>query len=183
MTNGAMAASTSTIANSPPTKAPQPAAAASTIPGRSSLASSAPGVAVTSTVSVDIVDAVLERLLRRQEHLEVGLPPRQLGLQAHDAVDVDRLVVQRPDPFDAGPEVGDAGVEIGELVGDVLGELVERQDGAELLQGVGDCGQLGRRHLQHERGARADLVVPPRPAARSRCRRRRPVRRASSPST
>ena len=178
-TNGAMAASTRTIANSPPTKAPHPAAAASTIPGRSSSASSASGVAVTSTVSVDMVTRSSSACCdARSTSRSVSRRVSSASSRTMLSMSVG-LGVERPHPLDAGPQVGDAGVEVGELVGDVLGELVEGQDRAELLEGVGDGRQLIGRDLQHERGAGAGGRRRPRPAGRSRCRRRRPARRAS----
>ena len=55
--------------------------------------------------------------------------------------------------------VGDPRVEVGELLGHVLGELVEREHGAELLQRIHDRAELVRRHLEDERRSRAGPLV------------------------
>ena len=103
-------------------------------------------------------DAVVELTLPGEELLELGLARRELGLQADDPVDVDGLGEQCPDALDAGPEVGDAAVEVGELLGHVLGQLVERRDGADLVQRIGHRRQLAGRQRQDERRSR--LVDP-----------------------
>ena len=107
-----------------------------------------------SIVSVDMATAVGDLLLRRQQLLEHGLAARQLGLDAHDRVDVDGVGVELADALDARPLVGDAGVEVGELVGDVLGELVVGQHVAGVLEHAAHGAQLRRRDGHDERGPR-----------------------------
>ena len=88
------------------------------------------GVAEMSRVRVDIAT----RSSRPTAWPAASPAPSPAGSarpRAAHAVDVDGLVVEGPDPLDAGSHVGDRRVEIGQLVGDVLGELVERRDRAD----------------------------------------------------
>ena len=81
--------------------------------------------------------------------------------------------------------VGDPGVEVGQLVGDVLGLLVERRDTSPTSSSVGVTAvELARRHREHERGAGAGAglaAVASSLGRRSRCRPTRRGRRSSSP--
>ena len=102
----------------------------------------------------------LESACMARSLLERRLAVRQLALDPHDRLDVGRLVVQLPDAGHARPLVVDPGVEVGQLVGDVLGQLVERLHGAERRRGRRDGVELAGRHGDDERarGGR-DLAV------------------------
>ncbi len=120
--------------------------------GLRGLGRGAPGL-VSVTFSVASADLVVEALQLGLHRLQGALPGGQLALDQHDVRDPGGPREQGPDPRDARPLGSQPAGHVNGLLRHVRAVLAAGPDGPEGRDLAGHRAELGRRHLEGERGA------------------------------